>query len=272
MDDRPGLLVGRLVVAGPHCTVLLCAEERRAREDEWTVLASIPPDQRIISRLGHHRSICIVNIHVLHFVPIGEDMPCSRWKSHLLPVEDRRFIHVNPDAIKGTCLIESLWLELLRPEITSWFVKEVNPHGQPRPALALEEIAILALDEDIRNGRLIEGFDVMETQTFVVDIVILLFLFCLLAFVLLFLLRRLIADSLVVLSYRILIDDFDVRVYNHHETATALLDDRVELLVVKFREHQWVESEILSFVSMRDVHPEHVEGNARYLKVYVAIH
>jgi hypothetical protein len=189
-----------------------------------------------------------------------------------LPVEDRRFIHVYPDAIKGTRLIESLWLELLRPEITSWFVKEVNPHGQPRPALALEEIAILALDEDIRNGRLIEGYAVVETHTLIVNIVILLFLPCLLAFVLLFLLRRLIADPLVILSYRILIDDFDVRVYNHHETATALLDNRVELLVVRFREHLWVESEILSFVSMRDVNPENVKGNARDLKVYVAIH
>lgn len=76
-------------------------------------------------------------------------MACILRHAVLRPIEDRWFIHVEPDTKRVISTPKILKRVEFRPEITSAFVEEIDPNTVARPAIAFENLTISLLNKDI---------------------------------------------------------------------------------------------------------------------------
>ncbi len=158
----PQHLPGGGIIAGPDTAVPVCADIRRAREQQ------IPPVQQLAQTLaggpGHHRAVQIVNLVVADMpavVQAVEEVLEVRdiavrlirvasvrvRRGVLFPVlggENRRFIHVVPKALQAQAGVKLIVAAEPGPGL---LLHEIREMGHPRPDLRLEVPAVSVLAE-----------------------------------------------------------------------------------------------------------------------------
>ena len=74
------------------------------------------------------------------------------WRQRkIMPIEDGRFIHINPDAVERRSIIKFIELELSAPKVSGFLIEKVNPNRDAWPTLAKKNFLIFSFYKYICN-------------------------------------------------------------------------------------------------------------------------
>ena len=81
-----------------------------------------------------------MNLQMRSLCAIGFDMHSIHWHGHGRLTEDRRLVHIVPEAIDVATAFENFVIEQIAPELLSILIQKVNPYRVARPAPALKRL------------------------------------------------------------------------------------------------------------------------------------
>ena len=155
-------------------------------------------------------------------------------QSAFFTTEDRRLIHVYPNAKDIVSPFKGIFMVERGPEFLGSFIQKVYPDTVSRPTVPGISLQVVLLYPDI----LIIFSQSINLITFLVDMI---------------------SSSLF----------FDVRICNHNYSPSAL--SQFFCHFQRTRERASVECEIFIVVSMRNVEPEHIQREIVLFKILVIL-
>ena len=76
-----------------------------------------------------------MHIFVLISFAIGSIVKSIGWKRHTRNIENRRLVHVDPEAVVLVRVFKKVWFHKRVPKLLPIFVQKVNPVRFPRPTI-----------------------------------------------------------------------------------------------------------------------------------------
>jgi len=161
--------------------------------------------------------------------------------------ENRRLVHVIPEAVHVVATLEDVVGEEITPEFLRIFIQKVNPCRVTWPTFSIKRLATRGIfaNKDISD---------------VIDWLVLLLQF-----------HAVCVDEVVVCS-------FDMRVHNEDKTASSILYFFIHLLnlllceVFRVKFEVFVASRIIILLSPLDITPQHIDWEAIHSEVCVPFH
>ena len=199
-------------------------------------------------------------------------------------------IHVIPNSVEGCCAVKISVRELFSPEVSSIFIEKVYPYRNAWPATTIKSFLVLIFHEDVGNVCFVFWFQLVKSHPWFEDFVLLdnyiltvifllffnicflflhFFFFIIIVFPFCFALLFFRCKLHFILFDDLLWSDLDMGINNHYNPSLALLNYIVHVLVRSRRECVRIKCEVLALVSMRDIHPQHINRNHRLLEIVV---
>lgn len=131
-----------MVASSTDGTVALGAEEERAGEQEWSLLAAVTSEKTLEGRSLLESTVGIMDPSVLNDVSIRGHVGGIHRHADLRVVVgvlvNGWLVHIVPDAVHVVGALEDRWVEEVLPVVAGAFIEEIDPDGFSGAALTLE--------------------------------------------------------------------------------------------------------------------------------------